>query len=68
MTSIPWETLLKNRTKLRSGRNSGMLIDAMKFVITKYPDAKLVQINPGEWQAEAEGHTISNPHNAHIDC
>lgn len=65
---ITWAELLKNRTPMPRLRNDAQMLKIRKAVLTKYPDATLVDAGPQLWKLRWNNQDISNPHNSHYDC
>ena len=68
--NIPWSELLKNRHPMASTINSAHMLECMRIVQAKYPDAKIVDLGKDSklWRLELDGEAISNPHNSHYAC
>jgi hypothetical protein len=63
-----WEELLKGRKLVQSQLNSAHMMECMKKVREKYPEAKIVEAGKGLWRLVNGDEALSNPHNSHYAC
>jgi hypothetical protein len=64
-----WEELLKNRTVIPSVRNSGHMLECVRIVKERHPNARIVTVADGkQWQLAEDGKYLSNPRPSHYEC
>lgn len=66
MTS--WNELVANRKPMRSLVNSAHMLECVKIVQEKYPNATIEQVRPDAWRLVSDGKPLSGEHPAHYAC
>jgi hypothetical protein len=66
---ISWEELQNNRRPIVPLFNSAHMLDCIKKVMAKYPNAKIETVEDGKlWKLANGGEDLSHPHNSHYAC
>jgi hypothetical protein len=65
---VDWATLVKNRTPAVSVTNSAHMLECMKTVQEKYPNAQIAEVPKEGWQLKDGDTAMSEINNSHYAC
>ena len=62
-----WDELVKNRSKMPSLRHSGHMLECMRLVQAKHPEAQIAAVGD-KWKLVEMGVDLSNEHTSQYAC